>query len=194
MAELAAQACGLGCEAEAGGGEESRVSDPARWPGGSGRSARPSPKRQWPGWEQEVGSDGEVGKCRSILEGIRRRRIITMRWRWTTRRTRGAVPKTRTPRARRSRRMGTVQVRYPAGRGCRVPCAARATGRGAHAGRCVLLRARGGEMGKGRGLARRLAPGAAGRRGLQFWLWLPVGWAPAGFEDPRRFCALWDPP
>lgn len=38
----------------------------------------------------------------------------------------------------------------------------RATGRGAHAGRRVLLRARGGETGKGRGLARPLAPGSCG--------------------------------
>lgn len=42
------------------------------------------------------------------------------------------------------------------------PSARRATGRGAHAGRRVLLRARGGETGKGRGLARPPAPGSCG--------------------------------
>ena len=80
-----------------------------------GRSARPSLKRQWPGWAPGVGSDGAAGKCQSIPEGIRRRRTITMRWRWTTPKTRGAAPRTRTPRARRSPRMEIAQVRDPAG-------------------------------------------------------------------------------
>lgn len=38
-----------------------------------------------------------------------------MRWRWTTPKTRGAAPRTRTPRARRSPRMEIAQVRDPAG-------------------------------------------------------------------------------
>ena len=38
-----------------------------------------------------------------------------MRWRWTTPKTRGAAPRTKTPRARRSLRMEIAQVRDPAG-------------------------------------------------------------------------------
>ena len=72
-------------------------------------------KRRWPGWAPGVGSDGAAGKCQSIPEGIRRRRTITMRWRWTTPKTRGAAPRTKTPRARRSPRMEIAQVRDPAG-------------------------------------------------------------------------------
>ena len=72
-------------------------------------------KRRWPGWAPGVGSDGAAGKCQSIPEGIRKRRTITMRWRWTTPKTRRAAPRTKTPRARRSLRMEIAQVRDPAG-------------------------------------------------------------------------------
>lgn len=56
-----------------------------------------------------------------------------MRWRWTTPKTRGAAPRTRTRRARRSPRMGIAQVCNPAGLGP-GPRAGLATGRSPHAG------------------------------------------------------------
>lgn len=172
------------------GGEESRVSERARRPGGSGPSARPSLKRQWPGWEQGVGSDGAAGKCRSIPEGIRRRRIITMRWRWTTRRTRGAAPKTRTPRARRSLRMGTAQVRDPAGgdAGSLAPGARQAAVFTPGGASCCERGA--GRRGRGGDWLNLQHPGAAGRRGLGLRRW--VDWENLGLLVSTRggLCTL----
>lgn len=137
-----------------------------------------------------MGSDGAVGKCRSIPEGIRRRRIITMRWRWTTRRTRGAAPKTRTPRARRSPRMGTAQVRDPAGQGCRVPATGARQAAVLTPGGASCCERGAGRRGRGGDWLGLWHPGAAGRRQLG----LPGGGAGADLTARDGFGQGWGLP
>lgn len=137
-----------------------------------------------------MGSDGAVGKCRSIPEGIRRRRIITMRWRWTTRRTRGAAPKTRTLRARRSPRMGTAQVRDPAGQGCRVPATGARQAAVLTPGGASCCERGAGRRGRGGDWLGLWHPGAAGRRQLG----LPGGGAGADLTTRDGFGQGWGLP
>lgn len=171
MAELPAlslwvRLCGSGWS-----GEEPRGSELARPPGGSGRSARPALKKQWPGWAPGLESDGAAGKCQSIPVGIRRRPTITMRWRWTMPKTRGAAPRTRTRRARRSPRMGIAQVCHPAGLGP-SPRAGLATGRSPHAGQLRPAGRAGRGEREGAETGSRPSAAAGRSRGA---VWLPAG-------------------
>lgn len=145
--------------------------------------ARPSLKRQWLGWAPGVGSDGAAGKCQSIPVGIRKRRTIMMRWRWTTPKTRGAAPRTRTQRARRSPRMGIAQVCNPAGLGP-SPRAGLATGRSPHAGQLRPA----GRAGRGEreGAETGSRPSAAPRRSRgAVWLQAGPGWLGGAGRGPE---------
>lgn len=104
-----------------------------------------------------------------------------MRWRWTTPKTRGAAPTTRTRRARRSPRMGIAQVCKPAGLGP-SPRAGLATGRSPHAGRLRPA----GRAGRGEreGAETGSRPSAApGRSPGAVWLQAGPGWRGGAGQD-----------
>lgn len=168
--------------------------------GGSGRSARPSLKRRWPGWAPGVGSDGAAGKMPVHSRGDKKGdRTITMRWRWTTPKTRGAAPRTKTPRARRSSEDGDSSGTRPSGLGPRVLLE---LAKAALRRSCVLLGERGGERGKGGDWLPALRGTQAVRGALPSSWQVPVGGAGGAgrgpglvqLTDAAWFCSRSAPP